>query len=138
MTAGSPKETERTSGSLVVVGSGIRALHQMTVEARGRIASADKVFYAVCDPITEEWIDKACPAAENLLAFYAEGKNRLESYDEMIDAIMNDVRGGLRVCAVFYVADLLRADGADGRHREEDRRAREKGGELRTELATGR
>jgi hypothetical protein len=74
----------------------------MTIEARGRIASAEKVFYAVCEPITEDWINKTCTAAENLSTFYAEGKDRSDSYREMIDAIMNDVRGGLRVCAVFY------------------------------------
>ena len=102
MTAGPPKERERTGGSLVVVGSGIRALHQMTFEARGRIASAERVFYAVGDPLTEEWINKTCTATENLRAFYAEGKDRWDTYREMIDAIMNDVRGGLRVCAVFY------------------------------------
>jgi hypothetical protein len=102
VTAGPPKKGERKGGSLVVVGSGIRALHQMTIETRGRIASADKVFHAVCDPITEEWIANTCTTAENLNEFYAEGKHRLETYDEMIDAILNDVRGGLRVCAVFY------------------------------------
>lgn len=89
-------------GSLVIVGSGIRALHQMTIETRGRIASADKVLYAVSDPITEGWITRTCATAENLLVLYAEGKDRLETYDEMVDAIMNDVRGGLRVCAIFY------------------------------------
>jgi hypothetical protein len=102
VTAGRATQGQRTGGSLVVVGSGIRALHQMTIEARGRIASSDKVFYAVCDPLTEEWINKACNAAENLRAFYAEGKDRLESYCEMVDAIVNDVRAGLQVCAVFY------------------------------------
>ena len=102
VTTGPPKERERKGGSLVVVGSGIRALHQMTIETRGRIASADKVFYLVSNPITEEWITKTCATAENLVVFYAEGKDRLETYDEMINAIMNDVRGGLRVCVVFY------------------------------------
>jgi tetrapyrrole (corrin/porphyrin) methylase-like protein len=101
-TAGPPEYRVQPSGSLAVVGSGIRALHQMTIEARARIASSEKVFYAVCEPLTEEWINKTCAAAENLSAFYAEGKDRSDTYSEMIDAIMNGVRGGLRVCAVFY------------------------------------
>lgn len=100
VTVALPKASEQTGGSLVVVGSGIRALQQMPIETRGTIASADKVFYAVRDPITEGWITKNCATSENLV-FYAEGKDRLETYDEMIDAIMNDVRAGLRVCAVF-------------------------------------
>jgi hypothetical protein len=74
----------------------------MTIETRGGIASADKVFYLVADPITEKWITDTCATTENLLEFYAEGKDRLETYAEMVEAIMNDVRDGLRVCAVFY------------------------------------
>src|SRR5262245_43597487 len=89
-------------GSLVVVGSGIKALHQMTNEARTSIESADKVFYAVCEPFTEKWIKKANRNVQDLCTFYAEGKDRRQSYQEMIDAILTDVRAGLRVCAVFY------------------------------------
>lgn len=102
VTPSRPKDGKHLGGSLVIVGSGIRALQQMTIEARGRIASAEKVFYAVSDPMTERWITKTCASAEDLRVFYAEGKDRLETYDEMTDAIMNGVRGGLRVCAVFY------------------------------------
>jgi hypothetical protein len=93
---------EVAAGSLVAVGSGIRALHQMTNEARGAIEHADKVFYAVCDPFTEGWIKKTAAASQNLSEFYAEGKDRGVTYQEMVDAILDDVRAGLRVCAVFY------------------------------------
>lgn len=102
MLTATPAGSERKLGSLVVVGSGIRAMHQMTNEARGSITSADKVFYAVCEPFTEEWIKSTCPVRKDLCDFYGEGKDRRESYREMIDAILGDVRGGLRVCAVFY------------------------------------
>ena len=102
MTDGPPAESGRPRGSLVVVGSGIRALHQMTLESRGNIASADKVFYLVCDPMTESWITKTSASAENLIGFYADGKDRLDTYGAMVDAIMGGVRQGLRVCAVFY------------------------------------
>lgn len=92
----------QAQGSLVAVGSGIRALHQVTNEARGAVKAADKVFYAVCDPFTAGWIKKTSTSAQDLADFYAEGKDRRVTYQEMVDAILQDVRAGLRVCAVFY------------------------------------
>jgi hypothetical protein len=74
----------------------------MTNEARGAVERADKVFYAVCDPFTEEWIRSACPAAQDLSDFYAEGKDRRATYQEMIDVILDEVRAGFRICAAFY------------------------------------
>jgi hypothetical protein len=74
----------------------------MTNEARGSITSAEKVFYAVCEPFTEAWIKQTCTDVQDLGEFYAEGKDRRETYQEMIGAILEDVRAGLRVCAVFY------------------------------------
>ncbi len=38
----------------------------------------------------------------SLQPYYAEGKRRTESYREMIEAMMNEVRKGKRVCGVFY------------------------------------
>jgi precorrin-3B methylase len=89
-------------GSLVVVGSGIKALHQLTAEARGWIAAADKVLYAVCEPFSEAWIKRVAPEAEDLCEAYAEGKDRRTSYAEMVERILGYVRLGFRVCAVFY------------------------------------
>ena len=42
-------------GSLDVVGTGIRAVSQVTAEARRRIEAADLVLYAT-DPVTARWI----------------------------------------------------------------------------------
>ncbi|MGQ4617409.1 SAM-dependent methyltransferase [Nocardia sp. R7R-8] len=89
-------------GSLVVMGSGIRGLHQMTNEARGRLNSAERVFYAVCDPFSESLIKRTCETAIDLCEFYEEGKDRRDTYREMIEAILNQVRAGFRVCALFY------------------------------------
>jgi hypothetical protein len=60
---------ERLRGSLIVVGSGIKAHHQITLESRNEIASAEKVFYAVCDPFTEEWL-KALAAKRKISAHF--------------------------------------------------------------------
>jgi uncharacterized protein YabN with tetrapyrrole methylase and pyrophosphatase domain len=38
----------------------------------------------------------------SLQPFYAEGKRRTQTYREMVEAILTEVRAGKRVCAVFY------------------------------------
>ena len=89
-------------GSLTVVGTGIRAIGQVTLEAHAHIQQAEKVLVLVADPLTEQWVREQNPTTESLHSHYAQGKDRLETYRDMSDCIMSYVREGLRVCAVFY------------------------------------
>lgn len=96
---GAKKERQ---GSLVVVGTGISAPGQTTLEAVACIRQADRVFYAVTEPTTEFWIHGLNSTAASLVDLYAEGKDRYKTYKEMADRILTAVRSGSRVCAVFY------------------------------------
>jgi len=89
------------NGSLVVVGTGISVSH-LSMEARGWIASSEKVLYCVADAATERLILKLNPSAESLYVFYGEGKPRIETYRQMVDRILECVRGGQQVCVAFY------------------------------------
>ena len=89
-------------GSLTVVGTGIQFAGQITLEARAHIKQAEKVLFLVTDPITADWIRDVNPTAESLYPYYQQGKARINSYVEMIERILCEVRKGLRVCAVFY------------------------------------
>jgi uncharacterized protein YabN with tetrapyrrole methylase and pyrophosphatase domain len=90
-------------GSLVVVGTGIRSVGQLTVEAIAHIKSAERVFFLVAEPVAQEVICQLNPAgAESLAGLYEEGKPRRETYREMVDLILASVRDGRRTCAVFY------------------------------------
>lgn len=89
-------------GTLVVVGTGIKLLAHTTLETRQWIEMAEKVLYVVADPAIAGWIEEVNPSAESLNGLYAEGKPRRQTYDEMTQAILDPVRRGLRVCAVFY------------------------------------
>lgn len=46
------------SGTLVIVGSGIRSIGQFTLEAVAQIENADVVYYVVCDAATGGFIKK--------------------------------------------------------------------------------
>lgn len=94
---------EKKRGQLVIVGTGLRTVGQMTTEAIAWIRAADRVLYVVGDPVAERAIHDLNPdAAESLQVFYSEGRDRQESYEAMIARILECVRAGERVCAVFY------------------------------------
>jgi hypothetical protein len=88
---------------LVVVGSGIRTVGQLTMEALAWIRVADKVLHVVADPVAEEVIRRLNPdGSESLSYLYAENKLRAETYRQMIDTMLSYVRAGKRVCFVAY------------------------------------
>lgn len=90
-------------GSLIVVGTGIRTVGQLTTEAIAWIKAADIVLYLVADPVAEEAIRELNPQnAMSLRGYYGEGVVRTQSYEAMIEHIMSCVRAGQRTCAAFY------------------------------------
>src|SRR5262245_21554376 len=88
--------------SLVVVGTGIQIVGQMTIEARHHIRNAEKLLFLVADSYTAHWLGKLNGTAESLKHFYKTGKQRAETYEEMTEYILSWVRRGQRVCAAFY------------------------------------
>ncbi len=109
-------------GFLIVVGTGHRLAGQITIEAMACIRQAQKVFH-VCHPVTQAWIRQINPTEESLMDCYSEGKDRSETYEEMVERILAPVRSGLSVCVAFYGHPTVCADAT----RESVRRAREEG-----------
>lgn len=91
-----------TQGSFVAVGLGMMLGAHLSPRARSEIEQADAVFVLVSDAIVELWLQRMRPDMRSLQPFYAEGKRRTDSYREMIEAMLTEVRAGKRVCGVFY------------------------------------
>jgi uncharacterized protein YabN with tetrapyrrole methylase and pyrophosphatase domain len=89
-------------GRLTVVGTGIKLVAQTTPEARQAIEDADNVLYVVADKAMAHWIEQLRPDAESLLHLYGPDKDRIDTYEEMVNRILECVRTGHNVCAVFY------------------------------------
>jgi uncharacterized protein YabN with tetrapyrrole methylase and pyrophosphatase domain len=87
---------------LTIVGTGIKAVGQITLEAAATIRNAERVLYLAADTITEAWILEQNPNSESLQGCYADSKLRMQSYLEMIERILTYVRSGMDVCAAFY------------------------------------
>lgn len=103
MSAATPSGSRRLRrGSLVVVGTGITGLGQLTLEAVASIRGAEQLYYAVTEPTTELWLKSVNRSATSLASFYAEGKRRDKTYAEVTRTLVAAVRGGANVCAAFY------------------------------------
>ena len=90
------------TGSLVCVGIGMTLGSHLTPLARDYIDKADVVFTGLSDGIIEMWIAGMNADVRSLQSFYREGKSRMQTYHEMVDAMLAEVRAGKRVCAAFY------------------------------------
>ena len=89
-------------GSLLVVGTGLKAGGHLTFEAQSAIKNADKVFYGEGNPLIVYQINALNPNAQTLGDLYGKGKPRNITYSQMVDRIMTALREGLNVCAAFY------------------------------------
>lgn len=91
-----------SKGSLACVGIGITLGSHISPLARSHIEQADVVFMGVSDGVVELWLQGMNKDARSLQPYYREGKSRLDTYQEMVDAMLAEVRAGKRVCGVFY------------------------------------
>lgn len=89
------------AGSLTVVGTGIQLVGNLTLAAKAWIEQADKVLFAVADPVTAKWLRSLNATAESL-PYNTDNQRRRETYRQMVERILAEVRLGLNVCAVFY------------------------------------
>ncbi len=88
--------------SLVVVGSGIKFLSHLTIEAKVNIEEADKVLYLVNEPAIKQWICKANINSESLDKIYFKYEYRLESYKAITNYIIDQLKSDKKICVVLY------------------------------------
>ncbi|KAG6325869.1 hypothetical protein ID866_13220, partial [Astraeus odoratus] len=73
------------------------------METLSHIQQAEKVFYAVTDPATEAFIqDNSKGDYFDLRIYYDAHKHRHESYVQMCEVMLNEVRAGYDVLGIFY------------------------------------
>ena len=87
---------------LNVVGTGIQAAGQLTVEARSAISSADRVFYLITDGLTLDYLASLNKNLESLHSSYESGRPRMDSYLEMVERILGSMDNGEAVCVALY------------------------------------
>lgn len=91
-----------TNASLVVVGTGIKFMSHLTIEARANIEQADIVLYLVNEPMMKEWIQKANVCTESLENLYYKHESRVANYHAITEYILEVLRKQKHVCVVMY------------------------------------
>ncbi|MRX27681.1 SAM-dependent methyltransferase [Kangiella sp. HZ709] len=94
--------TDKVSGSLVCVGIGMKLGAHISPISRSYVENADVVFMGVSSGLVELWIQEMNKDVRSLQPFYKEGKSRLTTYKEMVEAMLSEVRKGKSVCGAFY------------------------------------
>lgn len=91
-----------SSGSLVCVGIGMTLGSHITPLARSYIEKADVVFAAVSDGVVELWLGTMNSNVRSLQPLYVKGKSRRQTYQDMVECMLSEVRAGKKVCGAFY------------------------------------
>jgi uncharacterized protein YabN with tetrapyrrole methylase and pyrophosphatase domain len=87
---------------LIILGSGIKAGAQMTLETKSWIENADFVLHLVADPATQHQIRSLNKNTRSLFDCYQDGEYRLVAYRRMIDTALRALQEYRVVCVVFY------------------------------------
>jgi precorrin-3B methylase len=94
--------SKSATGSLVCLGIGMTLGSHLTPLARSHIERSDVVFAGLSDGIIELWLARMHPDVRSLQSLYSAGKSRMQTYRQMVDAMLTEVRAGKRVCGAFY------------------------------------
>jgi len=95
-------EVTLLTGSLVCVGLGMTLGSHLGPLARSHIEQADVVFAGLSDGIVELWLQRMHKDVRSLQPYYREGTSRMQTYRQMVEAMLAEVRAGSKVCGVFY------------------------------------
>jgi uroporphyrin-III C-methyltransferase len=95
--SGKPSST----GQLIIAGCGLHPGH-MTLETKHHIQQAEIVMLVCPNPLSIQHIMSLNSNTINLGLHYQEGTTRLETYRLMAKQMVDAVKSGQKVCAVFY------------------------------------
>jgi uncharacterized protein YabN with tetrapyrrole methylase and pyrophosphatase domain len=89
---------------LVVVGTGIRVVGQLTIESMAWIQRADRIFHIAEDTLASSVLSDLNSTAQQttLIHLYEEGKPRRETYEAMVQTILQSVRVSILTVCAFY------------------------------------
>jgi len=88
--------------TLMIIGSGIKFMSHLTVEAKACIEKSDKVLYLVNEPVMEEWIKITNVNTESLQQYYNQSPLRNDNYLSIAKYIVGNLKTINNLCVVTY------------------------------------
>lgn len=98
----SSQDTASQSGQLVCLGTGMTLGAHLTPLSRNYILQADVVFHLAASSAEALWLQEMHPDVRSLQIYYIEGRDRRIGYQQMVDAILAEVKQGKKVVGAFY------------------------------------
>ena len=89
-------------GRLLCVGTGINLARHITEAAKRNIQNANIVFGIMPNTRIDGWVRELNPNYVSLQSKYAPGKQRSDTYMEMAQAVLAELRAGKDVCFAIY------------------------------------
>lgn len=87
---------------LVNIGLGMTLGAHISPLSKTYLQQADIVFVLASNSLIEQWVNSLNPNTVSLQKYYQQGKSRLQSYRQMIAAMLEPLRAGKSVCGAFY------------------------------------
>ena len=87
--------------NLTVVGTGMKSVAHVTLEALEAVRRCDKLLHVGADVVTRRWLEEQNATAE-ALPNYLPGQPRSATYALWVERVLAEVRSGARVCAAAY------------------------------------
>lgn len=94
--------TEEPDAAVTVVGTGIKLVAQLTLEARDAIRGADVLLHTTQTPGMATWLRSLNSNDVDLTQYYAVGRDRWETYQLMVDRVLEEFQEHRNVCVAFY------------------------------------
>lgn len=88
--------------ALSLIGSGIKSVSHLTIEAQAYIKQADIVLYLVNEPIIEEWLQRNSRKFLSLENIYFSCAYREDSYKQIVQEILSQFSYHNNVSVVLY------------------------------------
>lgn len=87
--------------TLVVVGSGIKSISHLSIEAIAHISQSEKILYSVNEPILKQWIHKHNSNAESLDKEMTDDLRSIY-YKNITDYILKNFQQYSQICVLLY------------------------------------
>jgi len=87
---------------ITIVGSGIKSLSHLTIEAQSYITNSDKVLYLINEPAMQEWIQQNSKSHESLFNQYSKNTLREKNYEAIAEYIVETAKHLSSLCVVVY------------------------------------
>lgn len=91
-----------SKNTLAIVGTGIKFMSHLTVEAKTYIKNADKVLYLVNEPAMKDWIKSFNPSSESLDFLYTKHCSRNDNYKLISEYVLENLQNIKLLCLVIY------------------------------------